>query len=117
MVYLLRIQIVKDKAEYVTSDGIYVFIHVRRPDYYNRKKNLLNAWQDVTEQLAVGNEAVFFYFIKETGTSGQDKYVMVSTFEKEEPRGHCRRPHTLLKKTKVNKVSGAATIIFDFNNK
>ena len=40
----LRIQIVKDKAEYVTSDGIYVFIHVRRPDYYNRKKNLLNAW-------------------------------------------------------------------------
>lgn len=40
----LRIQIMKDKAEYVTSDGIYVFIHVRRPDYYNRKKNLLNAW-------------------------------------------------------------------------
>lgn len=40
----LRIQIVKDKDEYVTSDGIYVFIHVRRPDYYNRKKNLLNAW-------------------------------------------------------------------------
>ena len=40
----LRIQIVKDNAEYVTSDGIYVFIHVRRPDYYNRKKNLLNAW-------------------------------------------------------------------------
>ena len=40
----LRIQIVKDKAEYVTSDGIYVFIHVRRADYYNRKKNLLNAW-------------------------------------------------------------------------
>lgn len=40
----LRIQIVKDKAEYVNSDGIYVFIHVRRPDYYNRKKNLLNAW-------------------------------------------------------------------------
>lgn len=40
----LRIQIVKDKEEYVTSDGIYVFIHVRRPDYYNRKKNLLNAW-------------------------------------------------------------------------
>ena len=40
----LRIQIVKDKEEYVASDGIYVFIHVRRPDYYNRKKNLLNAW-------------------------------------------------------------------------
>ena len=40
----LRIQIVKDKEEFVASDGIYVFIHVRRPDYYNRKKNLLNAW-------------------------------------------------------------------------
>ena len=26
----LRIQIVKDKAEFVTSDGIYVFIHIQR---------------------------------------------------------------------------------------
>ena len=40
----LRIQVVKDKDEYVDNDGIYVYIHVRRPDYYNRKKNLLNAW-------------------------------------------------------------------------
>ncbi len=40
----LRIQVVKNKDEYVDSDGIYVYIHVRRPDYYNRKKNLLNAW-------------------------------------------------------------------------
>ncbi|MBP0976041.1 MAG: M48 family metallopeptidase [Oscillospiraceae bacterium] len=40
----LRIQIVKDKQEFVGQDGIYVYIHVRRPDYYSRKKNLLNAW-------------------------------------------------------------------------
>ena len=40
----LRIKIVKDSNEYVNYDGIYIFIHVKRPDYYNRKKNLLNNW-------------------------------------------------------------------------
>ena len=40
----LRIQVVKDREEYVDSDGIYVYIHVRRPDFRARKKNLLNAW-------------------------------------------------------------------------
>ena len=40
----LRIQVIKDKEEFVSSDGIYVYIHVRRPDYFNRKRNLLNAW-------------------------------------------------------------------------
>ena len=42
----LRIKIEKDSREYVSSDGIYVYIHVKRPDYYNRKKNLLNSWLD-----------------------------------------------------------------------
>ena len=42
----MRLNIVKDSKEYVNSDGIYVYIHVRRPDYYNRKKNLLNNWLD-----------------------------------------------------------------------
>lgn len=40
----MRINIVKDSHEYVDSDGVYVYIHVKRPDYYNRKKNLLNNW-------------------------------------------------------------------------
>ena len=40
----MRISIIKDAEEYVNTDGIYVYIHVRRPDYYNRKKNLLNNW-------------------------------------------------------------------------
>ena len=47
----LRIQVVKDKDEHVDNDGIYVYIHVRRPDYYNRKKNLLNDW--LNEQCTV----------------------------------------------------------------
>ena len=40
----MRISVVKDKSEYVNCDGVYVYIHVKRPDYYNRKKNLLNNW-------------------------------------------------------------------------
>lgn len=42
----MRINIVKDSHEYVSCDGIYVYIHVKRPDYYNRKKNLFNNWLD-----------------------------------------------------------------------
>lgn len=42
----MRLNIVKDSQEYVNTDGIYVFIHVKRPDYYNRKKNLFNNWLD-----------------------------------------------------------------------
>lgn len=40
----MRIRIEKDSHEYISCDGVYVFIHVKRPDYYNRKKNLLNNW-------------------------------------------------------------------------
>lgn len=47
----MRISIVKDSKEYVSTDGIYVYIHVRRPDYYNRKKNLLNNW--LNEQCSI----------------------------------------------------------------
>lgn len=42
----MRLKIEKDSIEYVKCDGIYVYIHVKRPDYYNRKKNLLNNWLD-----------------------------------------------------------------------
>lgn len=56
----LRIQIVKDKEEFVSGDGVYVYIHVRRPDYYNRKKNLLNAW------LNAQCETVFTEIIRKT---------------------------------------------------
>lgn len=55
----MRINIVKDFQEYVNSDGIYVYIHVKRPDYYNRKKNLLNNW--LNEQCNI----VFTGIIKE----------------------------------------------------
>ena len=47
----MRISIIKDAEEYVNTDGIYVYIHVRRPDYYNRKKNLLNNW--LNEQCSI----------------------------------------------------------------
>lgn len=40
----MRIKVEKDSIEYVSCDGVYVCIHVKRPDYYNRKKNLLNNW-------------------------------------------------------------------------
>jgi len=40
----MRINVIKDTQEYVSCDGVYVYIHVKRPDYYNRKKNLLNNW-------------------------------------------------------------------------
>ena len=40
----MRISIVKDSDEYVNCDGIYVYVHVKCPDYYNRKKNLFNNW-------------------------------------------------------------------------
>lgn len=42
----MRIRIEKDSNEYVYCDGVYVYIHVKRPDYYNRKKNLVNNWLD-----------------------------------------------------------------------
>lgn len=42
----MRINVVKDNREYVNCDGVYVYIHVKRTDYYNRKKNLLNKWLD-----------------------------------------------------------------------
>lgn len=42
----MRIKIEKDKSEYVDCDGVYVYLHVKRPDYYNRKKNLLSNWLD-----------------------------------------------------------------------
>ncbi len=40
----LRLNIVKDSMEYVSCDGIYITIHTKRPEYFNRKKNLLNRW-------------------------------------------------------------------------
>lgn len=40
----MRIKIVKDANEFVNCDGVYVYIHVKHPDYYNRKKNLMNNW-------------------------------------------------------------------------
>lgn len=43
----MRIKVEKDSSEYVSCDGIYVYIHVKRPDYYSRKRNLLDAWLDV----------------------------------------------------------------------
>lgn len=55
----MRINVVGDSREYISCDGIYVYIHVKRPDYYNRKKNLLNAW------LNSQCEAVFTEIIKE----------------------------------------------------
>lgn len=42
----LRLKIEKDNEEYVSCDGVYVYIHVKRPDYYNRKKNLFLEWID-----------------------------------------------------------------------
>lgn len=54
----MRIKIMKDTNEYVSYDGVYVYIHVKRPDYYNRKKNLLNNWLD--EQCnTVFNEIIY----------------------------------------------------------
>lgn len=43
----MRIKVEKDNSEYVSCDGIYVYIHVKRPDYYSRKRNLLDTWLDV----------------------------------------------------------------------
>jgi len=40
----LRIKVEQDSREYVTSDGIYVYIHVKSPDCYNRRKNLFAKW-------------------------------------------------------------------------
>lgn len=42
----MRIKIENDNREYVDCDGVYIYIHVKRPDFYNRKKNLLNNWLD-----------------------------------------------------------------------
>lgn len=55
----MRINVVKDAQEYVSCDGVYVYLHVKRPDYYNRKKNLLNAW--LNEQC----ETIFTEIMKE----------------------------------------------------
>ena len=35
----LQIAVVKDTKEYVSCDGINMYIHVRQPDNYNRKRN------------------------------------------------------------------------------
>lgn len=43
----MRIKVEKDSSEYVSCDGIYVCIHVKRPDCYGRKRNLLDAWLDI----------------------------------------------------------------------
>ncbi len=40
----IRIKVKKDTEEYVSYDGIFICIHVKRPDYYNCKKNLFNNW-------------------------------------------------------------------------
>ena len=42
----LHIKVEKDSREYVFCDGINVYIHVKQPDNYNRKRNLFNAWLD-----------------------------------------------------------------------
>lgn len=42
----LQIVVEKESKEYVSCDGINVYIHVRQPDNYNRKRNLFNAWLD-----------------------------------------------------------------------
>lgn len=55
----MRINVVKDSQEYVSCDGVYVYLHVKRPDYYNRKKDLLNAW--LNEQC----ETIFTEIMKE----------------------------------------------------
>ena len=88
---------------------------------YYSKSNYYSDFKDIDYDFVfhVKDENFFmsFYFIKETRTTRQDRYVMVSTFEKEEPRGHCRRPLTLLKKIKVDKLSESSILIFDFNQK
>lgn len=55
----MRINVVKDALEYVSCDGVYVYLHVKRPNYYSRKKNLLNAW--LNEQC----ETIFTEIMKE----------------------------------------------------
>lgn len=42
----MRINVIQDSDEYISCDGIYVYIHVRQTDCYNRKKNMLNLWLD-----------------------------------------------------------------------
>lgn len=42
----MRIRIEKDSNEYVCCDGVYVYIHVKRPDHYDRKKYLVTNWLD-----------------------------------------------------------------------
>lgn len=42
----MRINVVKDTTEYVSCDGVYVYIHVKDSDNYTRKKNLIKKWLD-----------------------------------------------------------------------
>lgn len=42
----MQIRVEKDSKEFAACDGIYVYIHIKNPDYYNRRKNLFNSWLD-----------------------------------------------------------------------
>ncbi len=42
----MQIKVEEDSREFVDCDGIYVYIHVKRPDNYNRRKKLFDSWLD-----------------------------------------------------------------------
>lgn len=84
---------------------------------YYSKSNYFSVFNHIDYEFAfhVIDESlhVSFYFAKEIGAGGQARYVMVSTFENEVPPGHCRRPHTLLRKAKIDKASGTTKVLFE----
>ena len=42
----MQIKVEEDGREFVDCDGTYMYIHVKRPDDYNRRKKLFDSWLD-----------------------------------------------------------------------
>ena len=87
-------------------------VYYSKPNYFNHFSHI--AYDFALHVIDEGN-CVSFYFIRETEINGLAKYVVVSAFENEMPQGPCRRPYTLLKKGKINKITGATTLLYDYN--
>lgn len=111
-------------SKYFTSDIISRFIAITKLEnildnnletYFDKKNyfggmvNIINF--DYAFHVENGDSIISFYFIKNIGSN---HYRMVSTFEHPKPKSHCRRPYTIIKKTKISIKTNLKTLLFNF---
>ncbi len=95
------------KLEYILDNNLETYYD--KKNYYGGRIDNINF--DYAFHLKNGDTIISFYFIKNVGSND---YKMVSNFENAEPKRHCGRPFTLIKKTKVNLATNTVVELYAF---